>query len=138
MAVPVPRQSLHGFHAPDGDFRFFAEDGFFKLDGEVEADVAALLHARCAAAAAAHVEHLAEEIAEDVADILAGKGIAVEAGGAETGVAVAIVGSALLRIAEHLIGLAAGLEASLPLRRCRDCGRDGTAWPACDRRLFSS
>src|SRR6185312_11522097 len=62
----------------------------------------------------AHVEHLAEDVAEDIADVLAAEGIAVKSSGAaDARVAVAIVGRALLRIAQHLVRLAALLEAFL-------------------------
>src|SRR6202020_2418888 len=55
-----------GFHAANRDLCLFTEDGFFEFDGEIVANVAALLYPRGAAIAAAHVENPAKENAEYV------------------------------------------------------------------------
>src|ERR1700683_4618238 len=104
--------ALADLHAANRDLRLLAEDRFFEFDGEVVADRATLLDAR-GTAAAADVEHFAEQIPEDGRDVLGAERIAIEARCAEAGVAVTIVGGALLRVAQHLIGLAACLESLL-------------------------
>src|SRR5207253_7226143 len=55
----------------------------------------------------------AEEVAQDVAEV--GEDRRVEAGAAQAGVAVGVVAAALLRVAEHAVGLRGLLEALLGL-----------------------
>jgi hypothetical protein len=114
-----------GLHPLDGDLPFLTEDSFLELERHVEAKVAATLNPG-GLALAAHVEHLAEEIAEDVADILSAEGVtplkraATRASAAAEGcVAVAIVGRSLVRVTQHLVRLAAGLELFFGLRIVR-------------------
>ena len=103
------------FHARHLDFGAHAEHGVLEADFEIVADVFAALRAGALAAAApAASEQVAEaeEIAEDVAEI--GEGFGIEAAGPPApctpGMAEAIVGGALLRIAQDAIGLARLLE----------------------------
>ncbi len=60
-----------GFKPANLDLGFGAEEGVFKVDAQVEAQVVATLLPRGAllTASPAHIEHLSEQIAEDVADI---------------------------------------------------------------------
>jgi NAD/NADP transhydrogenase alpha subunit len=95
------------------DLGLGAEDGVLKLDGQIKAQVVAALLACSALRTSAHIEHFTEQIAEDVADVhTAGEGTRAEARAlpAQPGVAVAVVGGALLRVAQHLVGFAGGLE----------------------------
>ena len=104
------------FVAANRDLRLRAEECLLELEGQVFAKIGAALNAAAAAsAAAAATEHVAEaeELAEDVAEVLEDGGI--EARGlpraaAEAGVAVAVVGGALVGVGEHGIGFADFLE----------------------------
>src|SRR5947208_1946326 len=71
-------------------------------------------HGRAAAARSA--EDLAEDVAEDVAEVpaRAGRGVRIDAG-----VAVLVVGRALLRVAEHLVGFLRFLEVLFGARVLR-------------------
>ena len=79
-----------------------------KLDREIEAQIVAATLPRTSLLRSAHVEHLAEQVAEDVAqvDTAAEATEAARAATAHTRVAKSIVGSALVRIAQHLVRLA--------------------------------
>jgi hypothetical protein len=55
----------------------------------------------------------------------------------EGGMAEAVIGRALLRVLQRLVGLVDFLELLLGGGR-RDCGRDGTASPSLRKALFSS
>ncbi len=106
--------------APDRDFLLHSEGRVFKGDGQVFADVGAALRARAPSSASSRVaeqiaeaEHLSEQVAEvhllettlPLSAAAVGKGV----------VAKAVVGGALLLIAEHGVRLAALLEALLGL-----------------------
>src|SRR5262249_53631981 len=103
---------LAGFFARDLDRRFRACVRLFKRDIEVEAQIGAALRA-AAAAAAEHVPE-PEEIAEAAEDVLeAGECVWIEAPRAhpaDAGVTVPVVRRALLRIAQHGVGLGRFLE----------------------------
>src|ERR1700733_300300 len=105
-------------HALAGDCRLLAEDRLLELDRQVVADIAAALCARCPPAASpGNVEHLSEKVPEDIADIHAAREAASHpASTAHSGDTIAIVGRALLGIAQHLVSLASLLEALLRLR----------------------
>ena len=95
----------------DADLGLLAKDRLFKGDRHLVAKIASALRARGTAIAAADIEHLAEKIAEDVADVLrAGEGAAIAADAAHPRVPVAVIGSALLRVGQHLVGFAALFE----------------------------
>src|SRR6185437_4873473 len=104
-----------GFKPANFDLGLGAEDSVFEVDGQVEAKVISPLLARGALGSAAHVEHFAEEIAENVTKIDAHSSAKRTAGKAalttNAGMAEAIVGSALVRVAQHLVGLARLLES---------------------------
>src|SRR5882757_2407843 len=105
--------------AADLDFCLLAESSFFKLQREIVANVAAALYPSIATVAA-HVEHLPEEVSEDISHVSGGKSL--ETGStraADSGVSVTIVGSALLRIREHLVCFARLLELLFRLRIIR-------------------
>src|SRR5215471_6629683 len=108
---------------PNRDLAFCSEVGFFKLKCQVLAKIGTALHA-IAPASTTLAEYVAEakELAEDVAEILEYRGIesrTLRGRAAESGMAIAIVHGALLRICEHGIGLADFLE---PLFRVRIVG----------------
>jgi hypothetical protein len=93
---------------------------FLERDLHRVAEVAAAIHLLAAGAATAGV---AEDVAEDVAE---GLGEAAEALGAaaaevrvDAGVAVLVVGRALLRVGQHLVGFLGLLEALLGRLRRR-------------------
>ena len=68
-----------------------------------------------------------KQIAEDVADVHAArKRASAKTLPAQPRMAVAIVGRALVRVAQHLVGLAGLLELLLGRMVARDCGQDGT------------
>src|SRR5579883_1550347 len=103
--------SLHARHL---DIGIHAENGFVEGDFEIVADVLAALRAGTPAPGASEEIAEAKEIAENVAEI--GEGVRVEAGlpaALQSGVAVAVVGSALLRIAQDAIGFGRFLELFL-------------------------
>ena len=87
---------------------------------QVIANVAATLRARSTPAASArNVEHLSEKVAEDVAQVHTAGKAACPRRAAHSGDAIAVVCRALVRIAQHLVGLARLLEALLRLRIVR-------------------
>src|ERR1700722_15229437 len=90
------------FSAADLYIRLFSEDSFFKLDGEIVANVAAALLAPTTAAAA-DVEHLAEEVPEDITHIGVGEAFKTCTGSAHARVPVTIIGSTFLRIGQYLV-----------------------------------
>ena len=108
-------------HALDGDGRLLAEDRLLEIDGQVIADIAAALRTRDTSRTTARdVEHLSEKVAEDIAQVHAARKAAFC--GASTvyaGDAITVVGRALLRIAQDLVGLARLLEALLRIRIVR-------------------
>ena len=95
-----------------------AEHSFFEGDLEIVADVFAALGAGAAPAAASEQIAETEEIAQNIAEIGEGVGVELRAtGGAlQAGVAKAVVGRPLLRIAQHAVGFRGLLEALLGVR----------------------
>src|SRR5579859_3824441 len=101
------------------DFRLLAERCFFKLKREIVANVTATLHPSIPTVAA-HVEHFAEEISEDISYVSGGKTLeARSTRAADSGVSITIVGRALLRVREDLVGFARLLEFLFRLRIIR-------------------
>src|SRR5882672_1110722 len=105
-----------GFVAADGDGFFGAEDGFFEFQFQIFAKVRAALDSSAplasSAAAAENVE--AEEIAENVVEIVEdGLVEAAATVGADSGVAEAVVGGALVAVGQHGVGLGGFLETFL-------------------------
>jgi hypothetical protein len=106
--------------AADGDLLLHPEDRIFKGDGQVLANVvAALCPAAPPAAAAsatseqvAEAEHLSEQIAE-VHLLEAASALSAAPAVGEGVMAEAVVGGALLLVAQNRIGFAALLEALL-------------------------
>ena len=75
----------------------------------------------------AHIEHLAKEVAEEVANVHAsaeGRSAKARSAAADPGMAIAVVGSALVTVAENLIGLAGLLELLFSGVIARGCGQD--------------
>ncbi len=108
----------------DGDFLFAAERGFFERDLQVVTQIVAALRAGRVvaaaekifknAAASAAAKHFAENVERIVEAAAAGKAAAARAGaGIKGGVAVLVVGGALLRVAQDFVGLAEFLEIFL-------------------------
>ena len=108
MADLLPRDLDLGGHAAHG---------VLEAELQVVAEIVAALCAGAAAAAgAAEQIAKAEEVAQDIAEV--GKSVGVETGGSRAGhagVPVVVVGGALLRIAEHAVGLGRLLEPLLGL-----------------------
>ena len=101
--------------AGDRDLLAAAECGLLKGDREPHAQALALLRGVALPRAAAEAEAAAEDVAEDVPEVAE----AAEAAAAEAGVgikgrkAVLVVARLLVRVGQHLIGLADLLEALL-------------------------
>ncbi len=125
--------------AGDADLRVLAAGGLLQRDLHRIAQVAATVHLAPAAGAAAAL--LAEHVAKDVAKRLgkAAKAFRARATAAHVrvhaGVAILVVGGALLRVGQHLVGLLGLLEFFF-----RHLGRvtlvavrGGASSPACDK-----
>ena len=137
--APDARACFTGNAGRHADLRGLADVGFRQGDLEIVAQVGAALarRARTRPAAAPSAHELAEQVIEDVGH--RGGEVGPEAAGAaaavlECGVAEVIVGGALLRILQDLVGLVQLLEAHLGVRCRRDCGRGGAPWRAAGRR----
>ena len=123
--------ALAALHARHLDLGAHAEHRVFEADLQVVADVFAALRARAPAPPPPPAEQVAEaeEIAQDVAEI--GERFGVEAAGRRRAlharVAEAVVGGALLRIAQDAVRFAGFLEFLFGRRDRPDCGRDGSA-----------
>ena len=93
------------------DLGLLAEDRLFEFDGEVVAKSRPFC-TRDWTAMPPPMLNISPKRSPKMSPMSwAPEGIAIEARCAEAGVAVAIIGGALLRVAEHLIGLAALLES---------------------------
>src|SRR5208283_1384401 len=121
-----PATLLARLQPPDLDLLLHPEGRLFELQRHVVAQIAPALCPRgppSAAAAAAHVEHLPEQVAEDVSQVAleprARKWIPRIPAPLKRLMAVAVVRRALLRVAQHLVRLAARLEPLLGLRIVR-------------------
>ena len=128
---------LAGDRARHAHRGFGAAIGLFQGDLEIEAQIlAAHVGASAAAARAAGAEHLLEDVAEHRAEIEA---LALERaarsagprGALEGGRSVAVVGRALLRILQDVVGVIDALELLFGLPCRPDCGPDDAAWRAC-------
>ena len=93
------------FEAANLDLGLGSKNCVFKLDREIVAQIVAANLPRTSLLSSTHVEHLAEQVAEDVAqvDTAAEATEAARAATAHTRVPKSIVGSALVRIAQHLV-----------------------------------
>src|ERR1019366_2067017 len=107
--------ALAALHARHLDFSAHAEHGVLEAEFQIVAHILAALRAGAFAPPAAGIAEEvaeAEEIAQDIAEI--GKGFGIVTGGTagalHARMAEAIVGGALLRIAQDAIGLAGFLE----------------------------
>ena len=100
-------------HGGDANFGLGAEHRLFQIQFQLVAQIGAAKHLRMAALAAGEnvAEHFAENIAEGIAGAEAAAAVALEPRMAEL-----IVDGALLRIAEHFVGLLALFESVLRLR----------------------
>jgi hypothetical protein len=101
--------------AANRDLGLRTEERLFEGERQIFAEIGATLNAAATPSAAAAAEHVAEaeELAEDVAEILEDRWIeaATLAGAAaEAGVAVAVVGGALVGVGEDGVGFADFLE----------------------------
>jgi hypothetical protein len=100
-----------GLMAADCDLRLFAEDRFFEFQSDVFAQVRTALRPGASASASAEKIAEAEEVAEDLAEVL---DVGIEARRsshpADTGVAEAIIGAALVDVRQNGVGLAALFE----------------------------
>jgi len=125
LRAACPATFLAGLQPLNADLLLNSEGRFFELHGQVVAQVATTLRPRGPpSAATAHIEHLAKQIAEDVSQIAlkslrARKRIPGSPAALKRRMAVTVVRRALLRIAQHLVRLAARLELLLGLRIVR-------------------
>ena len=121
------------FHGGDADLGFGAACGVFQRDFQVVAQVGAAIDAVAAAAAPAAAEDVAEDVAEGIGKTASPPAAAAHAGLlVDAGMAVLVVGGALVRVGQDLVGFLGFLEVLLRLG-CPDCGPDGTSSPACGR-----
>jgi hypothetical protein len=100
--------------AANDNLSLSAEDGLFKFQSDVLAQIGPTLCPAAASTASAENVPETEEIAEDVAEVL--EYAWVKAGGTTStngGVAVAVIGRALFAVSEDCVGLAALLELFL-------------------------
>ncbi len=105
---------LAGDRRRDDDLDLRAGVGLLEADLEIVAKVLAARRAAPAAAAEHLAEHVSEHLGEDVARVLEA-GPAAAAHPVHSGVAEAIVGGPLLRVAQHRIGFVELLEPGLGL-----------------------
>ena len=125
LAAPLPWQVSHSASVRHLDLHLVAEHRLRQIQLELVAQVGAAEHLRAAAAARA-AEDVAEHVAEDVAEAIGAEAAAAAAarGRLEAGVTVLVVGGALVRVGEHLVGLLGLLEVLLGLLVVRDCDPD--------------
>ena len=116
--APRAGAGLAGDAGRHADLRGLAGEGFGERDLHVVAQVGAALAARALAAAAAPAAHeLAEQVVEDVrhrgGEVGPEAGPAAPVAAVEGGVAELVVGRALLRVLQGLVGLVELLELVL-------------------------
>src|SRR5713226_9031716 len=102
--------------AANRDARLRAEERFLKLQRQVFPKIGAALHpAATASSAATTAEDVAEaeQLSEDIAEVLKHRGIKARAlprTAAKSGMAIAVIDGALVRVGQHGIGFADFLE----------------------------
>ena len=131
--APEPVQVVAGDAGRHADLRRLAREGLGERDLHVVAQVGAALAAGALPAAAPAAHELAEQVVEDVRH--GGGEVGPEAVAAaplpiERGVAELVVGGALLRVLQGLVGLVQLLELVLGVLVAAGCGRDGSPWRA--------
>ena len=113
LAAPEPLQVLHSASDGNLDFGCGAEYGLLEIEFQFVAQIGAAKHLATAALSAG--ENIAEHFAENVAERLAGAEAAA-ASAFETGMPELVVHGALVRIAQHLVGLFGFFEFVLRFR----------------------
>src|SRR5271167_1654719 len=105
------------FHPPDLHLLADAEHRLFEFEGEIFAQIGAMLCPRAATTASLATENVAEseEVAEDVLEIVEYRSvktaIARARAGGDSSVTEAVIARAFLRVGEDRVGLTALLEA---------------------------
>ena len=104
------------------DALLHSESSFFELDGQVFAQIRAALNPAAPASAASQNVAEAKELAEDFAQVLERRPLETRARtgrSAHSGMTVAVIERALLRISQHGVGFGNFLEAFFRVRIIR-------------------